>query len=330
MDKQTIAIVIPTIRDLKFLNAWGTEFRNCIGIIVEDHKKKEIKTPKNFFKQTFHFAWEEIDKELGKKSWIISRKNSGIRNFGFLKAYQLGADIIITIDDDCYPIPGSSFIQQYLENLSLYAPKDWFPAYPHRKYFYTRGIPYKVRKAYEVVVSHGLWSNILDFDAPTHLANYGLRVPETFEFIEFIPRNYFYPMSTNFAFKRKITPTMYFPLMGSDNKGKQWGYDRYDDIWAGIFSKKIIDHLNFSVVNGSPFVNHTHLSDVIANLGKEVRGIKVNENLYELVQKVDLKSTNILECYIELAEKIKFPDEEYFKLLKKAMLIWVDCFKKSK
>jgi len=323
MKKQTVAIVIPTIRNLDFLEEWGDEFRDCIGIIVEDQQKKEIKTPNKFFKKVFHYTWQDIDRELGKNSWIISRKNAGIRSFGFLKAFQLKTDVTITLDDDCFPVKNQEFLRQHLGNLSLLAPIDWYPTYPHRKYFATRGFPYSVRDKKEVVVSHGLWTYVLDFDAPTHLLNMNLNLPESFDFIEFIPKDYFFPMcSMNLAFKTKITPLMYFPPMGFDNKGMAWGYDRFDDIWSGIFAKKIIDHLDLVAVNGSPFVEHRKASNVFKNLQKEAKGIETNEILYKSVQAVGLKSKTISDCYLELAEKTDFPKEEYFIKLKKAMKLW--------
>ncbi len=322
-----IAVVIPTIRNLDFLESWQDEFKNCLGIIIEDHPKKEIKTPHNFFKKTLHCTWSDIDQDLGKNSWIISRKNAGIRSYGFIKAWQMGAEVIITLDDDCYPIKGQPLVKNHSANLSLRAPASWQPTYPHRKYFYTRGIPYSIRDKKEVVISHGLWTNILDFDAPTHLRNRSLRIPSSFNFIEFIPENYFFPMcSMNLAFKTKITPLMYFPPMGYDDMGNSWGYDRFDDIWAGILAKKIIDHLDLVVVNGSPFVNHKKASDPLKNLKKEARGIKTNEILHQRIQKVKLTSKNVKDCYLELAEKTKFPQEEYFKKLKKAMRIWTNYF----
>lgn len=324
MNKKQVAVVIPTIRDLHFFKSWGDEFRDCIGIIVEDHKTKEIKTPNSYFKRVFHYSWQDIDKELGKNSWIISRKNAGIRSFGFLKAFQMGSDITITLDDDCYPIKGQSFLKKHLENLKLQAPVDWFPTYPHRKYGYTRGFPYNIRDKREVVISHGLWSNILDFDAKTHLQYPKLHVPVFNQnLIEFIPKDYFFPMcSMNLAFKTKITPIMYFPLMGEDPQGMRWGYDRFDDIWAGIFAKKIIDDLGCAVVNGSPFVEHRQASDVFKNLQKEAKGVRINEKLYSIIKKIKLKSKTLGESYQEIAKKAIFPNNTYFKYLSKAMYMW--------
>lgn len=328
MNNLKIAIVIPTIRDIDFLKAWGNEFKDCIGIIVEDHRNKEITSPKKYFKKVFHYCWQKIDKELGDNAWIISRKNAGIRSYGFLKAYQLGCDITITLDDDCYPIKNNPFLKSHLENLSLLAPADWFSTYPHRKYLYTRGFSYSVRDKKEVVISHGLWSNIIDLDAKTHLKYPKLHMPILNpNLVEFIPKDYFFPMcSMNLAFKTKITPIMYFPPMGYDNKGNHWEYDRFDDIWAGIFAKKIIDNLGYAVVNGSPFVEHKKASDVFKNLQKEARGIATNEILYKKVKEIRLTSKNIKANYLELLNKINFPEKIYFKKLEKAIKIWIKLF----
>lgn len=101
---------------------------------------------------------------------------------------------------------------------------------------------------------------------------------------------------------------------------------RFDDIWAGVFAKKIIDHLELAAVNGSPFVEHRKASNVFKNLQKEAKGIEVNEILSEQPEKLTLKSKTLQDCYFELSKKIIFPKEEYFDRLKKAMTIWPQLF----
>ena len=121
---------------------------------------------------------------------------------------------------------------------------------------------------------------------------------------------------------------MYFPLMGEDNKGNKWGYDRFDDIWAGIFAKKIMDHLGYGVVNGSPFVEHRKASDPFKNLQKEAIGIETNEILWKHIDGLSLSgNTTLLECYKLLANNVSIQDTEYFSKLKQAMKIWVNFFK---
>lgn len=61
-------------------------------------------------------------------------------------------------------------------------------------------------------------------------------------------------------------------------------------------------------------------------LQKEAKGIETNEELYRAVQAVKLQSNNLKNCYRELIEKVKFPKEDYFANLGKAMKIWVSYF----
>ncbi|HUS60443.1 MAG TPA: hypothetical protein VMX76_03645 [Nevskiaceae bacterium] len=315
-------LVIPTIRDLSFLKAWKGEFAKCHLIVVEDHPKRQIKIPSKNFLSIKHFCWLDIDGDLGKNAWIISRKNAGIRCYGFWKAYQEGAEAVITLDDDCYPA-GRGFVKGHLENLRLKAPQSWFSTYPHAQYLYTRGIPYQVRDKYPVVLSHGLWSGSIDLDAQTELKTGKLALePFNHPLRLFIPRADFFPMCTmNLAFRREIVPLMYFPLMG-----KPWFYDRFDDIWAGIFLKKILDHLSLAVVSGSPFVEHRKASDPASNFRKEKRGMKTNEMLWKRVEQVKLTGKTPKGCYLELAQKIEFPEEKYFAKLKEAMTAWTNLF----
>lgn len=327
MVKEKIFLVIPTIRDLFFLKKWKDEFKNCHLIVVEDGGKKNVNVPNKNFLSVTHFNWENIDKDLGKNSWIISRRNAGIRNYGFLKAYKMGADVIITLDDDCYPVE-PDFVKKHLFNLHQKSPDQWFPSYPNPKWMYTRGFPYDDRNRFPAMVSHGLWSGALDLDAKTEIKLPKLLSEKKYPPItQFIPKGYFYPMcSMNLAFRKELAPIMFFPMMGFNPEGKSWGYDRYDDIWAGIFSKKIMDHLNLSVVNGSPFINHQKASKIVHNHQKETNGMKTNEVLWKAVQAVRLTKTTPKDCYLELAKKIRFPKSKYFTKLRRAMIIWAGLY----
>ena len=322
-----ITVVIPTIRSLVFLQEWKDQFSQCALIIVEDREEKNIETPTGGFKSVQHYSWRDIRADFGKDEWIFPRQNAGIRSYGFWKAYQQKADVIITLDDDCFPT-GSDFVKTHRDNLHSKAPDDWFPTFPHPAYMYTRGFPYDIRNKRPVVVSHGLWSNKMDMDAKTQLSIGEVNVPAYPPMRQFVPAGYHFPMSSmNLAFTRDVIPLMYFPLMGKSPAGVPWGYDRYDDIWAGIFAKKIIDHLGMSVVNGSPFVEHRKASDPHKNLQKEKSGMSTNELLWKRVAAAQLKKTSPAACYTELARAIDFPAAGYFEKLKKAMQIWSSLFR---
>ncbi len=323
----SVFLVIPTIRNLEFLKHWKDEFKDCQIVIVEDRKTKEIGTPSIPSRAIHHFSWTDIDHEFGKSAWIFPRKNAGIRSYGFWKAYVMGAEVIITLDDDCYPAE-REFIKKHLDNLNFKAASSWYTTYPNPEWIYTRGIPYSVRRKIPIMVSHGLWSGAIDLDAKTELKLPKLLNEKPYPPIrQIIPFGYFYPMCTmNLAFRREVVPLMFFPMMGFDTKGKKWEYDRYDDIWAGIFSKKIMDHLGWAVVNGSPFVKHKKASNPHSNLKRESAGMKMNEILWQKVNKVKLTKKSSRLCYIELAKKIKFPRGKYFRKLREAMIIWAEIF----
>ena len=58
---------------------------------------------------------------------------------------------------------------------------------------------------------------------------------------------------------------------------------------------------------------------------KEKSGMKVNEYLWQEVDKIKLTKGSFKECYRELAEKLNIKNE-YFKKLKKSMIIWSELF----
>jgi reversibly glycosylated polypeptide/UDP-arabinopyranose mutase len=322
-----VFLVVPTIRDLEFLKEWEGQFSKVNLVVVEDGPETTVSVDESQYKSVIHYCWRDIERDLGENQWIISRKNAGVRNFGFWKAYEMGAEVIMTLDDDCFPV-GQGWVEGHLANLEFRAARGWMTTYPDPMWMYTRGVPYAVRDKIPVMVSHGLWSGALDLDAKREVLLSTLLDEQAYPPIrQVIPQGYYYPMcSMNLAFRREVTPCMFFPMMGSDPEGKAWGYDRYDDIWAGILSKKVMDHLGWGVVNGSPLVEHRKRSEPGVNLGKERVGMQVNEDFWRWVEAVVLTETSVTGCYRELAVKVRFPRGGYFDKLREAMVIWANLF----
>ncbi|MCB9813407.1 MAG: hypothetical protein H6772_03295 [Pseudomonadales bacterium] len=329
----SVSIVIPTIRNLEFLKKWNelNLFESVDLIIIEDHIKKEIKIPKIRCRSLFHYSHQDIEREFKNKAWIFPYRTSAVRSYGFYKAWQNGADIIITMDDDCKPF-SQDFVKNHIENLKLKVATNWSPTYPFRELSLMRGFPYEIRNKKQVVLSHGIWANIPDLDATTQLHLLEKSFPELPNILHVFPKGVYFPMSVmNLGFSREIVPLLYQLLMGEDKNGKAWGFDRFDDIWSGVITKKIIDHLKLAAVSGSPIVWHERASNVYNNLQKEAKGIEVNEIFWKLVDEVKLKKTTPIDCYIELLDKINWLKlekyEKYFTTLKKATLIWLNLFK---
>lgn len=312
------AIVVPTIREkliVTFLQAWQDAFAGHLVIVIEDNPEKtfDVSLP-----NARHYCWADIDEEFGRDSWIIPRRTDCVRSYGYYKAFTAGVDLIVTLDDDCYP-QGGRFIERHYEKLSQPGDEDaWVST---GQGLLPRGIPYQMRRrAAECVINHGLWSKVPDLDAVTQLLNE--RLNQGFNPIEqVIPRGKFYPMcGMNLAFKPKIVPSMYFLLMG-----REWPLDRFGDIWCGIFSKRICDHLGFAVRSGEPGIEHQRASNVWTNLKKEAPGYELNEVLWRAVDSVVLTKETARDCYRELAEKLPMAGE-YWERLRRAMTIWAELF----
>lgn len=347
--KIKVSVVVPTIREEsinKFLQEWEKEFFensefNVNLIIMEDNPKKKFRLKEG--KSIIHYDWQDIDRDLAQDSWIIPRRSDCIRSYGYWKAWLSKPDLIITLDDDCYPLNhyytsqkkgffskqgflrghwdrimnGVTSTQNFWTNTILKERPRGFPYLNRTKDVYTSNI----------ILNHGLWYNVPDFDAKTHLS-----LPKTegltgFEINQIIPKNIYYPMcGMNLAWKPSATPALYFLLMGQNAKGESWNYDRFGDIWAGIIFKKIADHLQYSVASGYPIIWHAKASNVFANLKKEAPGMEMNETFWEIIDDINLRGGSFRECYSEIASKLSI-EGKYWTTLKKAMCIWADLFK---
>nr|GEW02748.1 alpha-1,4-glucan-protein synthase [UDP-forming] 2 [Tanacetum cinerariifolium] len=96
--KDQLDIVIPTIRNLDFLEMWRPFFQPYHLIIVQDgDPTKVIKVPEGFDYELYNR--NDINRILGPKASCISFKDSACRCFGFMVSKK---KYIFTIDDDCF------------------------------------------------------------------------------------------------------------------------------------------------------------------------------------------------------------------------------------
>ena len=107
--KDELDIVIPTIRNLDFLEMWRPFFQPYHLIIVQDgDPSKTIKVPEGFSYELYNR--NDINKILGPKASCISFKDSACRCFGFMVSKK---KYIFTIDDDCF-VSFSIFFKDFL------------------------------------------------------------------------------------------------------------------------------------------------------------------------------------------------------------------------
>jgi len=287
-----IAVIVPTVKGREetydaFVKAWQPLFdaHDIAFLTVYDGEAPSV----------LGKDWDEV---MGEYKDSLSNFNGGIRNLGFayVAKYLPEVEVIITLDDDTRPVGDT--IQDHLDALDKRVPISWVSTASE----YMRGFPYGVREEAEVVLSHGVWDNVADWDAPTQLV-LGAKRPVTFPKMP-VPKGVLYPMcGMNIAFKRKMLPYMYQAPFWLEQ-----GIGRVDDIICGIYSKKYIDEQGFATVTGYARVFHERASNVFKNLKLEAASIELFEQVaagdesHEYMQKVYFPKLARWQEFIGLVE----------------------------
>jgi len=269
----SIAVVVPTVRPESwevFSKAWKPLFdKHQVSLIrVQDGDNPEL-----FYSKGDFGVVVGVKYVMGKDSDLIFNKNDGVRNLGFayIAKYLPEIETIVTLDDDTLPIGDP--IQDHLDALNERFPLGWMSTTSE----YMRGMPYWNREQSECVVSHGGWTGVGDWDAPTQLVE-GNKPYTMYKGV--IPRGVYFPFcGMNMAFKRKMLPYMYYAPMGY-----RVGMDRFADIWLGIHLRRICDDNEWSIASGYSMVKHDRASNVWVNLRKEANGLELNEHFFEGVE----------------------------------------------
>jgi len=293
------------------------------------------KEREEWFKERFGLGYE-------KYASVIPERCHAEISFAYLVAYEEGADVVIEIDDDVRLMDGNDLVFDHVYNLedtigvSISSSNKWYNTIENlslstNERLFPRGYPFKVRGVREnhryaadrgrCVLNMGLWIGCLDLDALTLVYNGALDGRLVFDGGSLkrrkviISRGTYFPIcSMNTSFRRDIIPAFYQLYMNF------WGIDRFDDIWSGIFLKKIADHLGDKVCLGAPLVYHDKRPrNVFLDLSKEIKGIELNEVLWLIVDQLNLDGKNYSDAYASLIEGLKSKldniDERYRRFL---------------
>lgn len=111
---------------------------------------------------------------------LFVRFSDACRNLGFVAAAAMGADFIFTADDDVAPVsfcdcPSGYWkdnwddpIKAHLNALNKKVSTSWMST-AHDTELHLRGEPYSTREESPVMLSHGVWVGVPDFDGETQL-----------------------------------------------------------------------------------------------------------------------------------------------------------------
>lgn len=193
------------------------------------------------------------------------------KNAGIMRAIAAGADVVVVLDDDCFPTDtrNSRLASLVLGHLAALKPQP-VPMFRTVTKPASRGTPFKPENrcmTMPVAASMGFWVGVGDYDAPSQLV-YG---PE-------------HPMK----FKTRPVFGQYFPLCGMNLAftATWWPWckfidvPRYDDIWQGWLWQKKAYSMGYCFNLGGPLVRHASQSNVWANLKDEAQNAERNETLW--------------------------------------------------
>lgn len=322
-DAPLAIVVVPNhLPHLNVLDAWAPHLAGVPVVVMQDiGEKPRYDGPLD----VTIYDHGDVERLLGDKAWIIPSRTSACRSFGYLMAYARNPGYVLTLDNDCYP-DGSLWPAGHISNLQRTCTLGWVNSGQAGAPLF-RGFPYDIRDASSVYLSHGLWSGVPDLDAVTALSIPDYRA-DPWRGVKVIPRDNYFPMcGMNLAWRTELTPALYFGLFGPD-----YGFDQYDDIWAGVLVKRVLDHLGWAAVSGAPSVQHRKQSNVFTNLRKQAPGLAMNEQFYRAVSAVDIPTgqstvTDVYRTLITgLPDAITDEPEGWTAKFKAAALLWVALF----
>lgn len=250
------------------------------------------------------------------------------RNIAILEAIRLGADVIVSVDDDNIPVD-DRYYDQITElllasperRLSRSNPTGWSNPTgqltpPGAHPIFHRGLPYSQRcPALRIVeridystdrigVAAGFWSGDPDIDALDRIHDHPeVRepfFPEVYNGFTMAPRTWAPFNSQNTAYLTKLAPLMMcWPFVG-----------RYDDIWASYLARSMMDQLDYVVHYGQPIVhqerNEHNLWD---DLEAEILGYRHTDELCDVLRKIKYNPVHTGNENLALAYKeiVKLP-----------------------
>ncbi len=292
----TTTINEPTEALIKYSN-----FKDWKLIVVGD-----LKTPHKKFEKIKNIIYlnpknqEKISKKLSDTiGWNCIQR----RNIGFLLAYNMGAEIIASVDDDNIPLKNwgkKLFVNKYT-SARIFKDKNKFfdpLSVTEHKELWHRGFPVQLihkrspkfinKKKILCLVQADLWNGDPDIDAICRISNN----PEI-KFKTFFPytTNQITPFNSQNTFiSRQVIK--YYPML-------PW-IGRMDDIWGSYYMQfKLKFKDPYIIYNNASVYQKRNVHDLISDLKKEVIGYdnSIKLNKFNFLKMLPKKTQNFLKIW---------------------------------
>jgi len=281
----TTTINKPTLATLKFCEI--AQNKNWTFVIIGD-----TKTPHESYKQlennhVIYLSPEDQESLYPELSETIGWKSIQRRNIGFVYAYNQGADIVATVDDDNIPYDnwGDNLLVNQEIEVDLYenissnyfdpiSPTNhselWHRGYPIEDLPFKNNIEYKGKTKRKVLVQADFWDGDPDIDAICRLSKKPI-----VKFNEFNPfcSNQLAPFNSQNTFLSREVLPFYAVLPHAG---------RMDDIWGSYITQYYFP--NSVIYNKATVYQDRNAQDLVTNLENEVIGYR---NTYKLLNDLE-------------------------------------------
>ena len=359
-----LAIVTTTINVPTLFEGYCRDFaehkRKGINFIVIADKKTPpaARTYCEQLQATYGYSFEYMDvedqvsylKRFPELDAYLPYNSVQRRNIGMLRAYEIGAQAILTVDDDNFVLEPDLLqyhlkVGQRVELPALSSSNQWldpcqFLTATPQMAFYHRGFPMAQRwqptettestRTARVIVNVGMWVGDPDVDA-------WVRLTVPLEAIRWNKSNNFTLAPGTWAPFNSQQTTLARDLIPAYFLNPNAG--RYDDIWASFIVHRFAEHFDDAISYGSPVVSHLQkrsLASLWHDLGDERMGVLLNTHFIDMLRTVKLTGSSYAECYAELAAHLRCELEtrqiaskdgvEYLREYIRGMDMWLQTF----
>lgn len=266
---------------------------------------------------------------IGAPDDFVPWNTDNRRNIGFLRAWEQGADVLISIDDDNYCVSDEDFVGAHhvvgtdaaaLSDTHGTTDAPWFNICSLLEVdagidVYPRGFPYHARRedalssargtaSGTVAVNAGLWVGDPDVDAITRLTVRPIADRTRGTAVVLGPDTWSPVNTQNTGLLRDAIPAYYYVRMGFPLQGMK--IDRFGDILSGYFVQKCAKHLGYGTRLGSPVLEHRRTEhNLLADLHQELAGVALLEDLLPWLQEVQLSGGDFQSAYADLAARLR-------------------------
>ena len=209
--------------------------------------------------------------------WLVLQRDEhregcgATKNKGVVKAVEMGASVVVVLDDDCFPDEVDSLVdhaERHARCLDGLHEVELFEVVTDPP---SRGTPYGCRTALmPPAASMGFWTEIGDHCAVRQLATNGAAM----------------------SFCEKTVYQRWFPLCGMNLAFRPGQWDpwcrfievpRFDDIWMGWLWQREAYRRGHCFNLRGPMVRHSRQSNVWRNLQEEAVYLEANEVLWRTI-----------------------------------------------